>query len=85
MIIHRELAKCPASVMESLYQLNSRNQHSAVIYKHCWYMNEVLLLFIKANKLAQSLVPAGFTENWETPGFCFQLFDAACRTQISLL
>lgn len=47
-------------------------------------MNEVLLLFIKVNKLAQSLVPAGFTENWETPGFCFQLFDAACRTQISL-
>lgn len=58
-IIHRHLAKCPASVLESFYQLNFRNQHSAVIYKHCWYMEEVLLLFIKVTNIAQSLVPAG--------------------------
>lgn len=46
-------------------------------------MREVLLLFIKVTNIAQSLVPAGFAEDWETPGFCFQLFDAVCRTQIS--
>lgn len=81
MIIHRELAKCPPSLTEPLHQLNFRNQHSAVIYKHCWYMKKVLLLFKKVTNIAQSLVPAGFTENWETPGLCFCLM--VCRTQIS--
>lgn len=48
-------------------------------------MEEVLLLLIKVTNIAQSLVPAGFAEDWQTQGFCFQLFDAVCRTQISLM